>query len=59
MHVKLLTKPDGKSKGTAFVKFSSKNSFKQALELDGMEHMGRTLKIEEAQHKSATNQNKN
>lgn len=31
LNVKLLTKPDGKSKGSAFVKFSSKNSFNKAL----------------------------
>lgn len=45
LNVKLLTKPDGSSKGSAFIKFSSKKSFNSALELNGMEHMGRTLKI--------------
>ena len=52
LNLKLLMRPDGKSKGTAFIKFSSKNSFNKALELNGMEHMGRTLKVEEAQNKS-------
>lgn len=45
MNVKLLTKPDGQSKGSAFIKFSSKNSFNKALEYNGIDHMGRTLKI--------------
>ena len=33
--VKLLTRDDGKSKGTGFVKFSKKSSFNAALELNG------------------------
>lgn len=44
--VKLLTREDGKSKGLAFVKFSKKSSFKKALELNGSEHIGRSLTIE-------------
>jgi RNA recognition motif-containing protein len=31
LSVRLLTRDDGKSKGLAFVKFSSKNSFRKAL----------------------------
>lgn len=50
-NVKLLTKPDGSSKGTAFVKFSKKSSFNSAVALAGSEHMGRTLKIEQSQAK--------
>lgn len=56
LNVKLLVRPDGKSKGSAFIKFSSKNSFNKALELNGMEHMGRTLKIEQAQNQSRDRQ---
>lgn len=58
LNVKLLTKPDGNSKGIAFIKFSSKNSFNRALELNGMEHMGRTLKIEESQNKGKGSDNR-
>jgi len=39
---------DGQSKGLAFVKFSKKSSFNKAIALNGSEHMGRNLKIEEA-----------
>ena len=51
LNVKLLTKPDGKSKGTAFVKFGWKSEYNQALELDGSELMGRAIKVSEAQKK--------
>ena len=49
--VKLLTRSDGKSKGTAFVKFSKKSSFNKALELNGTEHFDRTIKVEQSQGK--------
>lgn len=52
INVKLLTKPDGGSKGTAFVKFSKKSSFNKALGLNETEHMGRTIKVSEAMKKS-------
>lgn len=55
LEVKLLTRDDGKSKGTAFVKFSRKSSFNKALELNGSEHLGRTLTIEESQGKKNFN----
>lgn len=48
INVKLLTRPDGKPKGLGFVKFSKKSSFNKAIELNGCEHMGRSLNIEEA-----------
>lgn len=51
LNVKLLTRDDGKSKGIAFVKFGKKSEFTKALGLDGAEHLGRTLKIEESQGK--------
>jgi nucleolin len=51
LEVRLLTRDDGKSKGTAFVKFSKKSSFNKAIELSGTEHMGRSLTIEESQGK--------
>jgi len=42
----LLTRDDGKSKGIAFVKFSTKKSFNQALKLDGTQHLGRNITVE-------------
>lgn len=50
-----MTRDDGKSKGTAFVKFSKKSSFNKALELSGSDHMGRSLTIEESQGKKPFN----
>jgi nucleolin len=50
-----LTRDDGKSKGTAFVKFSKKSSFNKAIELNGSEHLGRSLTIEESQKKNFNN----
>lgn len=44
-------RPDGKSKGMAFVKFGRKSALNKALEMNGYEHMGRSLKIEEARGK--------
>ena len=51
-----MTRDDGKSKGTAFVKFSKKSSFNKAIELNGSEHMGRNLTIEESQGKKNNNE---
>lgn len=48
INVKLLTRPDGKPKGLGFVKFSKKSSFNKAIEMNGCDHMGRSLNIEEA-----------
>lgn len=50
-----MTRDDGKSKGTAFVKFSKKSSFNKAIELNGSEHLGRSLTIEESQKKNFNN----
>jgi nucleolin len=44
-------RPDGKSKGIAFVKFGKRSELNAALELSGTEHLGRSLKIEEARGK--------
>ena len=41
LHVNLLSRPDGKSKGMAFVKFSRKSAIAKAQELHMTEHMGR------------------
>lgn len=41
-------RPDGKPKGIAFVKFGKRSALNAALELTGTEHLGRSLKIEEA-----------
>lgn len=49
LNAKLLTRNDGKSKGIAFVKFTKKPGFVKALDLDGSEHMGRVLQIEDSQ----------
>ena len=43
--IKMLYRPDGKPKGTGFVKFYKKSSFNKALELNSSEHMGRMLVI--------------
>ena len=43
LNVKLLTRPDGKSKGMAFVKFGKKSAFNSALELNGTQHMDREI----------------
>jgi len=51
LNLNLLSRPDGKSKGIAFVKFGKRSELNAALELNGTEHMGRCLKIEEARGK--------
>lgn len=48
LNVKLISRPDGKPKGFAFVKFSKKSSFNKALEYNGADHMGRAIRVEEA-----------
>ena len=53
--VKLLTRDDGKSKGTAFIKFNKKSAFNKALELNGSEHLGRNITVEESQGKKPYN----
>jgi nucleolin len=55
LEVKLLTRDDGKSKGTAFVKFNKKSAFNKALELSGSEHLGRSIIVEESQGKKPFN----
>lgn len=57
LEVKLLTRDDGKSKGTAFVKFNKKSAFNKALELNGSEHLGRNITVEESQGKKPFNNN--
>lgn len=41
LSVNLLMRPDGKTKGMAFVKFSKKSALNKALELHHTEHLGR------------------
>jgi RNA recognition motif-containing protein len=53
--VRVLTRPDGKSKGTGFVKFAWKSAYNKALELDGSDMMGRPIKVSEAQNKTFEN----
>ncbi len=55
LHLNLLMRPDGKSKGMAFVKFNKKSAFNKALELNGSDHMGRTLKVEQSFGKPQNN----
>lgn len=54
----MLTRPDGKSKGTGFVKFAWKSAYNKALELDGSDLMGRPIKVSEAQNKTFDGNNK-
>ena len=49
----MISRPDGKPKGFAFVKFSSKASFNKALEKNGEQHMGRAIRVEEARGNNA------
>eukprot|EP00828_Plagiopyla_frontata_P011640 TRINITY_DN1645_c0_g1_i1.p1 TRINITY_DN1645_c0_g1~~TRINITY_DN1645_c0_g1_i1.p1 ORF type:complete len:347 (-),score=100.51 TRINITY_DN1645_c0_g1_i1:269-1309(-) len=46
--VNLLSRPDGSSKGLAFVKVSTEEAMNALLEQNGVEHMGRCLIIEKA-----------
>lgn len=45
IRVKILTGPDGRSKGVGFVGFDTEAGMESALRLDGSEYMGRTLKV--------------
>lgn len=51
LNCKLLLRPDGKSKGLAFVRFGKKSAFNKALELNETEQFGRNINVEEAQGK--------
>ncbi len=44
----MMNRPDGKPKGFAFVKFSTRSALNKALELNGSDHMGRNIRVEEA-----------
>lgn len=46
LNVRLLRKEDGKSKGIAFVKFSTESARKKALGLHESEQFGRVIKVE-------------
>ena len=48
-------RPDGKSKGLAFVKFGKKSSFNKALQLDNTEQFGRNINVEQSQGKPQRN----
>ena len=50
-----MTRDDGKSKGLAFVKFSSKASFNKALGLNGTEQFGREITVEQSLGKQNQN----
>ena len=51
INCKLLLRPDGKSKGLAFIKFNKKSSFNKALELNETEQFGRNINVEQSQGK--------
>jgi len=55
--VKLLRMEDGKSRGIAFVKFSTESARTKALDLNGTEQFGRPIKVEKSNGK-ADNPNK-
>jgi RNA recognition motif-containing protein len=55
--VKLLRMEDGKSRGIAFVKFSTESARTKALDLNGTEQYGRPIKVEKSNGK-ADNPNK-
>lgn len=42
----MINRPDGKPKGFAFVKFSTRSALNKALELNETEHLGRTINVE-------------
>jgi nucleolin len=52
ININVLMRPDGKPKGIAFVKFSRKSALNNALAKSGEEHMGRSIKIEQARGKA-------
>ena len=43
--IKLLAREDGKSRGLAFIKFASKSAYEKALEFNGADFMGRSLRV--------------
>lgn len=47
-NVKLLSMPNGRSKGIAFVKVGNRTDLEKVLALHKMEHMGRWLNVEES-----------
>ena len=55
LNIKLLYRPDGKSKGIAFVKFGKKSAFNKALELNETEQFGRNINVEQAQGAKSNN----
>lgn len=48
-------RPDGKSKGLAFVKFGQKSAFNKALEFNETEQFGRPITVEQSQGKPQRN----
>jgi len=52
-----LKNTDGRSKGIAFVRFNTEDSVAAAVEMSGMEHMGRSLIIEKTKPREARPQN--
>ena len=53
VRVKVLTSPDGRSKGIAFVGFENAEAVEAALKLTGSEFMGRQLKVNKAGERPA------
>lgn len=51
---KLLKRPDGRSRGRGFIKFSSKRALNEALKLNDQQFMGRRIVVQVPQNKSFT-----
>lgn len=51
LNIKMISRPDKQAEGFAFVKFSTRSARDKALELNGVEHMGRAIRVEEARGK--------
>ncbi|CAG9315331.1 unnamed protein product [Blepharisma stoltei] len=56
--IRIPKNPEGRSRGFAFIRFSSAESAKKALENNGKELLGRTIKIAPAGEKPPTKNNK-
>lgn len=50
--VKLLTRDDGKSRGRGFIKFADEKGMRNALKLNGTDHMGRRIVVEQPANRS-------
>ena len=56
--MRLLTQPDGRSRGIAFVKFTTQSARAKACALDQSKQFGRYIKVQESQGKPNDGGNK-